>query len=157
VFDKTTKQFDQFTVSWDGVTMQFAASMDAGTGVSAADYIYRAITGKTDNLVSWSFDCEQNVIYPQPCAFYSSFDINGDGPYGFTGTFLNGNNNSGGRLFADPLRDPVRVEPEYVDETRLVATPEPSFWLLLVAGIGLLWIGLLRYPPKQPSAKKFVI
>jgi hypothetical protein len=32
-----------------------------------------------------------------------------------------------------------------------VQTPEPSFWLLLVAGIGLLWIGLLRYPPKQPS------
>jgi hypothetical protein len=32
-----------------------------------------------------------------------------------------------------------------------VSTPEPSFWLLLVAGIGLLWIVLLRYPPKQPS------
>jgi hypothetical protein len=28
-------------------------------------------------------------------------------------------------------------------------TPEPSFWMMLVAGMGMLWVGLLGWPPRK--------
>jgi hypothetical protein len=133
VYDKSTKQFDSFIVTWDGVNMDFAPSAS----------LYGEMTGKVAGFPTFTFDCESNPAYPEPCGNYELLQVGDSSP-----TFVNGdfpplvNIKGSGLLGFDP---PSRIGPRNVDETRLVSTPEPPLILLVAFGGFLLSVGALVY------------
>jgi hypothetical protein len=139
-YDNTLGKFLTATFTWNG--MPFAFDIDPAVGSRNQPEIFADLTA---GLFPLRFSLLCGASNPFYCGDPSdSFFIDGNG--GFLAFADQGdvqplfaNDFATGTVTAFALHDPA------------VSTPEPSFWLLLVAGIGLLWMGLLRYPPKQPS------
>jgi hypothetical protein len=137
VYDKSTKQFDSFLITWDSVTMDFAYSIDHNVSIlgnraidtgKTAENVYDQLLGKAPGFTSYDFFCEQDAVYNFPCGFYSAFDFEGFLPNWAGGKFPNGSDVGGGLVLLDPP----------------TTTPEPSALLILAGLVGLVLLSLHR-------------